>query len=309
VVEVERRQAAYDALLSWCSELGSGTYEQFRRGCQSVRIGASAAARVLSVLGHVEFSWRTRRFSCAPPTLTTIAGMPGRFLLCGQRTLGALENLRLAADHASLDVDVARQPAHQFGAGPGTVVIDADAPDAEQLAHIAGLIFAPDAATAIARSLPVLALDTAGEPATPDERFPHCPVDPDTLDDRWDAEPDVGYADGLWAWRTYRRQRELYLRRGGEWWYLPVAEHGAYLIERPADASALIEYDAASRVLAVDSRAALPELHARAACLCSGRLPLNQPYAPGFAYEHYVNVTVEVAATITASLTPTEGSR
>ena len=88
--EAERRQAAYDALLTWCSELGSGTYEQFRRGSTGLRLGASAAARVLSVLGHVEFCWRTRRFSCAPATLTTIAGMPGRFLLCGQRPLREL---------------------------------------------------------------------------------------------------------------------------------------------------------------------------------------------------------------------------
>jgi hypothetical protein len=305
MVEAERRQASYDALLSWCSELGSGSWEQFRRGCWNLQLGASAAARALSALGHVEFCWRTRQFSCAPATLTTIPEMPGRFLLCGQRTLGVLEELRLAADHSSLDVDVARQPVHQFGAGPGTVIVDGDATDAEKLSRASGVLFAPNAGWAIADTLPVLTLDACGEPATPDERFPHCPVDPDTLEDRWDAELADGYADGLWAWSTYRRPRELYLRRAGDWWYLPVVEHGPYLIERPADAPALVDYDPASRVLAVDSRAPLPELHARAACLCSGRLPLAQPYAPGFAYDHYVNVTPEVAAMITTSLAPT----
>ena len=178
--EAERRQSAYDALLAWCSELGSGSFEQFRRGCSHLRLGASSAARVLSVLGHVEFCWRTRRFSCAPAALTTLAEMPGRFLLYGQRTLGVLEGLRLAAEHASLDVDVAHEPAHQFGAGPGTVIVDADAEDAAEFARIAGLVFAPAAADAIAGALPPLTLEAASEPAAPDERVPHCPVDPDT---------------------------------------------------------------------------------------------------------------------------------
>jgi hypothetical protein len=307
MADPEREQAAYDSLLTWCSELGSGSYEQFRRGCRSLQLSASTAARTLSMLGHVEFCWRTRRLSCAAPTLTTIAAMPGRFLLCGQRTHGFLEQLRLAADHTGLDVDVAREPAHQFGAGPGTVIVDADASDAAELARVANLVFAPDAAAAIGEALPVASVEAFGEPATPDERFPHCPVDPDTLEDRWDAGAD-GYADGLWAWRTYRRPREVYLRRGGEWFYLPLAEYGPYLIDRPADAPALIEYEQAGRVLAVDSRAPLPELHARAACLCSGRLPLPQRYAPGFAYDHYVNVPADLAATITASLITKEGT-
>ena len=304
--EAERRQAAHDALLAWCSELGSGSYEQFRRGCADLRLSASGAVRALSALGHVEFCWRTRRFACAPATLTTIAGMPGRFLLCGQRTLGFLEELRLAVDRSSVDADVAREPAHQFGAGPGTVIIDVDGGDAEKFARAANLVFAPDAAKAIAEALPPGSLDAYGEPATPDERFPHCPIDPDTLEDRWDREPQVGYPDGLWAWRTYRRPREVYLRRDGEWFYLPIAEFGPYLIDRPREAPPLIEYDPTSLLLAVDSRAPLPELHARSACLCSGRLPLNQPYAPGFAYDHYVNVIPAVAAAITARLTPTE---
>jgi hypothetical protein len=306
MAEAEHRQAAYDALLAWCSELGSGSWTRFAAACRYLRLSASAAARVLSSLGHVEFCWRTRCFACAPAALTTVSEMPGRFLLCGQRTLGLLEQLRLAADHASLDVDVAREPAHQFGAGPGTVIVDGDAGAVAALADIAGMIFAPAAPDAIAECLSEVTLHTAGEPAAPDLRFPHCPVDPDTLLDRWDADRSDDYADGLWAWRTYRRPREVYVRRSGEWWYLPVAEHGPYVIERPESAPALIEYNPAGRVLSVEHRAPLPELHARAACLCSGRLPLRQPYAPGFAHDQYVNVPAMIAAKIVDSLTSPE---
>lgn len=303
MADADRRQAAHDALLAWCSELGSGAWERFAQACAHLRLAATAAARGLSVLGHAEFDRRTRRFACAPATMTTVSAMPGRFLLCGQRPLGFVEQLRQSAERSGLDVDVAREPAHQFGAGPGTLFIDVDASDVETFARAAELRFAPDAALAISLALPPLTLELAGEPTAPDERFPHCPVDPDTLQDRWDAERQPGYSDGLWAWRTYRRRRAVYLRRAGQWWHLPLAEHGPYLLQRPDDAPELLRYDPANRILAVDGGAPLPELHARAAVLCSGRLPLPQPYAPGFRDDHYVNVPADVADTIMTTLT------
>lgn len=231
--------------------------------------------------------------------------MPGRFLLCGQRPLGHLEGLRLAAEHAGVDVDVAREPAHQFGAGPGTLIIDADPAEAVEFAQLAGLRFAPDAASAIVGALPALSLQAAGEPTAPDERFAGCPVDPDTLVDRWDAPASSGYADGLWAWRTLRRRRAVYLRRDGQWWHLPISEYGPYLIDRPQDSPELLRHDRANQILIVDGRAPLPELHARAAVLCSGRLSLPQPYAPGFHDEHYVDVPTEIAEAIITNLTET----
>src|SRR4051812_45946677 len=73
----ERRQFAHDALLVWCSELGSGTWAAFAAAARELGLGASSAARGLSMLGHVEFCWRTRTFAVAPGALTTIPGMPG----------------------------------------------------------------------------------------------------------------------------------------------------------------------------------------------------------------------------------------
>jgi hypothetical protein len=189
MADADHRQAAHDALLAWCSELGSGTWERFGQACAHLRLPAIGAARGLSLLGHVEFDWRTRHFACAPATLTTVAAMPGRFLICGQRPLGSVEQLRLGAGRAGVDVDLAREPVHQFGAGPGTLVVDADPADAEAFARTTGLRFAPDAARAIVLALPTLRLELVGEPTAPDERFAHCPVDPDTLEDRWDAAP------------------------------------------------------------------------------------------------------------------------
>jgi hypothetical protein len=85
--------------------------------------------------------------------------------------------------------------------------------------------------------------------------------------------------------------------------YLPIGEYGPYLTDRPEDAPELVRHDRANSILIVDGRAPLPELHARAAVLCSGRLPLPQPYAPGFHDDHYVNVPTEIAEAIIANLT------
>jgi hypothetical protein len=46
----------------------------------------------------------------------------------------------------------------------------------------------------------------------------------------------------------------------------------------------------------------LPALHARCACLCSGRLPIRRDVAPGIAFHHYVNVDPHIGARILRSL-------
>jgi hypothetical protein len=297
----EAQQAAHDTLLAWVSELGSGSWERFKEASGQLGLRASSALRGLSVLGHVEVSWRAPRFACAPATLTTIPGMPGRLLLCGQRPLGQADKLRSAAAEGGLDVDLNGDGAHQFGLGPATLTLEADPSDAAEFAERCGLRFAPQAAEALARVLAPLSLAGFVEPASPDQRFPHCPLDPDTLEPRWDAAGG-GYEDGLWSWESFNGLRLTYLRRDGEWFLVPQREYGPYLVERPAEAPKLVRYDSANRLLYVNSRAPLPELHGRAACLCSGRLPLRQRYASDHAEDQYVNVPVAVAQAILESL-------
>lgn len=299
-----REPGSHDALLTWCSECGSGSWGSFLDASRALGLSPSRSARALSALGHVEFDWQGPRFACAPATMTTIPAMPGRFLLAGQRVGGFLEQFRERIDRGGIDADLPLRAAPQAEGGPGSIVFEVDPRQAHSLAELGDLAFAPEAALAIAARLPALSLEGAGEPIAPDERFPHCRVDPESLEDRWDSGAGPGYAEGLWAWRTLRRHRAFYLRRDGQWWHLPVREHGPYLLKRVPDAPPLLSYDAANRILVVAGRAPLPELHERAATLCSGRMALRQPYAPGFHDLHYVNVPAEVAERIIASLTP-----
>ena len=79
-------------------------------------------------------------------------------------------------------------------------------------------------------------------------------------------------------------------------------QYGPYVLDRGQDVEPLLRYQPASRVLVVEGLAPLPDLQARAACLCSGRMPLRQYFAADVFEDHYVNVDPETAARIMTSL-------
>lgn len=299
--ERRRCQHAHDALLWWCSEVGSAPTRAFLNSCRELDLDPWQAVWALSQLGHVEFDWRAGRFAATPIVLTTIPGVPSRLLLCGARPTGLMEQLRDMADRHELNVTVAEEPSHQFGHGPSTVLIDADPADAKGFARAAGIAWAPAAYRQLVSVLPAVSAETVGEPEEPDTRFPHAPVDPETLQVRWDWNWDDG-RDGLWRYRTFTDPRAAYLRRDGFSLRLAAVEYGPYVLDRPAGAEAPVRYLPAERVLAVDGAAPLPELHARAACLCSGRIPLRQHFAADVFEDHYVNVDDDTAAQIITSL-------
>lgn len=292
---------SYDALLWWVSELGSGSWLQFKAACTHLQLPPTRTITTLAALGHIEIAWTAGRWAVAPTTLTTIPGLPARLLICGARTSYLTERLRRVADDGGYDVLVTSEPIAQQAPGPATVYLDADPADAEDFADAAGLCFAPAAHLAMAAALGPVRLDDVGEPATPDERFPHCRIDPDTLAERWDEDSAEG-AEGLWAWQTWARRAARYLRADGQWFYLPQAEHGPYLLAPRPVGEEHCCYEPAHDLLIVNARAPLPALHARAAVLCSGRLPLRQHLAEDIAEDHYVNVDQATATLILTSL-------
>lgn len=296
------RQDSHDALLSWCSELGSGTFDEFRRACRAVELPPSRTARGLSQLGHAEFDWNRGRFAVAPTTLTTVPDLPGRLLLTGARPYGLIEGLASVAERSGLDVDVWRDLRHQFGEGPSTAFIDADPVDGPALCAQAGLCWAACAGAEIAAALPALDPATASVAYRPDSRFPHALIDPHTFQPRWDLDVRDG-REGLWLYRTWGWRREMILRTGGAAPRMVLdAALAPYLMARPEDADPIVEYRRAHHLLIVNAAAPLPALAARSACLCSGRLPIRHDVAPGVAYDHYVNVDPLTASRILQSV-------
>jgi hypothetical protein len=182
------------------------------------------------------------------------------------------------------------------------VLIDGDPTDALSFADAAGIVFEPASHRRIADALPVVSIKGgAGVPYRPDTRFPHARIDPYTFHPRWDLDED-DRDDGLWLYRTWGQRSQMVLRRNGEILLLSQREYGPYVMERPADADAIVEYRGAHRVLIVDAAAPLPVLHGRAASLCSGRVPIRRHAASGVAHDHYVNVDPETARRIISTL-------
>ena len=296
------RQRAYDTLLLWCSEVGSGPWKAFRDACWHLELDPSGAVRALSQLGHIEFDWSGARWAAAPTVLVGIPDLPGRLLLTGARTSTTLDELRAAT--AGLDVEVP-PPFAQRGVGPSTVLIEVEAADAGALAAAAGINLIADAGPRLAALAPPADIDLVSESAWPDDRFGHCTIDPHTFAPRWD-DPTPDGADGLWLYLTWGRRHAYYLRRDGAWRRLIAPEWGPYAMDRPPDADKLIEYEPAHRTLIVDAAAPLPALHARAMCLCSGRLPYRVAHAEGYVQDRYVNVDPFLAATVIGRLHVTE---
>ena len=296
------RQRAHDTLLLWCSEVGSGPWKAFRDACWQLELAPQGSARALSQLGHVEFDWTQGRWAAAPTVLVGVRGLPGRLLLTGARTADTLDDLRAAA--GDLDVDIPA-PFAQRGIGPSTVLIEVEPSDAGAVAAGAGLELIADAGPRLAELGPAADLDVISESAWPDERFGHCTIDPHTFAARWDKEVPEG-TDALWLYRGYGGRYLYYLRRDGVWRRLIATEWGPYVMDRPPDADPLIAYEPAHRTLVVDAAAPLPSLHARAACLCSGRLPYRVAQAEDYAQDRYVNIDPAVAELIMRRLAITE---
>jgi hypothetical protein len=223
-------------------------------------------------------------------------------LLTGARPYGLISELAELAVRSSLDIEVSRDLCHQFGRGPSTAFIDADASDAPLLCEQTGIRFAPSASERLAEALPPIRLNRTTVAHRPDTRFPHALIDPHTFQPRWDETAADGQ-EGLWLYRTWGRRRHMVLRVGDEEPRLVLDSDAAvYLMSRPPDSDPIVEYRRAHRLLIVNTAAPLPTLHARCACLCSGRVPIRRDVAPGVAYDHYVNVDPRVATHILHSL-------
>jgi hypothetical protein len=227
-----------------------------------------------------------------------VPGLGGRLLLTGARPTDLLERLTGLVALEEWDIDVST-PIAQSGRAPSTVLLEADHDDVEKFARVAELAFEPTPGL-LASQLPPMDLQLVADRRAPDLRYPHCLVELDGLRPRWGAD-DPEAASGLWLCRGLRRA-EYYLRRDGEWWFFPTREYGPYVARPPELRPALLRYEEQSWRFYVAGRAPLPPLQARAATLCSGRLPIPIPVGDGDFDDRYVNVDPHTAAAVAASL-------
>ncbi len=184
--------------------------------------------------------------------------------------------------------------------GPLTLLIACEShTDAEQLARELGIAYAYNVAEQIAGVLPPLEASAAHfRPGALPRGFEAEYFDVETVAWRPTATFDQR---GLYRCRTYEGHVHALLD-GAFTWRRAVREFAVYEVLR-WEHRPVITYSAADFELRVPAEAALPALHARAATLCSGRLPVRLRDRDTGAYTlSFRNVPPGIAEQIASSL-------
>jgi hypothetical protein len=95
--EMSRR---YERLLYWLSALGGGSWESFKKACQSLDLTEpKRILRRFKLLGHLESSADGSKWSMAPIALVEVSSQSEsqEFMLCGQRSLNLVQRLEQLA--------------------------------------------------------------------------------------------------------------------------------------------------------------------------------------------------------------------
>lgn len=287
-------------LLAFLSELGSGSWTRFRAALDAVageedERMPSLRAQGLAALGHVEFAfYGDLRWAACPPVLAWLPGQDDpAAVLCGARTDLLVDRFHERAEKLGLLTKGRTQPEN---AGPEALFVHAPEREAgEELARLMDLSIQDNAAGLIARCLPSLAgyfrlaREVPGPSGYEIEAF-------DAPSLRWTEARDT-QADGLYRYKYY--WPEYRLRTGGR--DLKVArETGIYTVLH-RERRKVLRYDPTRCELAVPVAAPLPELHARAATLCSGLLP-GFERRDGVPYRLYGGVPDGIALAIFETL-------
>ncbi|HLI10883.1 MAG TPA: hypothetical protein VKY65_04725 [Alphaproteobacteria bacterium] len=275
-------ETEYDLLLTFLSEKGAGSWQELKdawewifRRTDDPSGRAWIAARDLQALGHIEVAWNGElKWCAAPPLLTMIPRSGGRVFVTGARTRHFVARLRAEAPVHDVWID-------ECGTqnGPTSLYLACRSHlDAEALAAALDVDYTYQVAEQIAGLLPPLDAYTrlTDERELPRglelERF-------DTGRIEW-SQTDQRQQPGLYRCRTY--QGHLHALLGPtEQWSRVIKEVGVYEVLR-WEQKTVLTYSDDAETLTVPAEAPLPPLHARAATLCSGRLP---------RYRHDASVT------------------
>lgn len=263
-----------DRLLDFLSALRAGSWPRYQQAVAALlppeerhhaAMRAAALAEDLSALGHVEFAFPRRDWVVTSPVLAEVPAQGiGHAVLCGRRDSTTLASFHAHAER--LGIPVAPTTA---GTDLAVVLVRADSRDhLRALAAAAGIGFAPNAASRLARVLP--RVGQLGAVAPPTARpFGHDAerLDPDSL--RWRSVPTF---DEPGAYRLDAYQREH---------WLVTPDGAARRLPRPIVVHAALaavgrdpfDHRPASGELVLPRVARPPLLHDRALALASGHPP------------------------------------
>ena len=260
-------------LLEWMTHVGSGSWSAFRGAVDELasddeKLDEQALYRqlrvLLSDLGHVDFFvGGSRRWRVLRPALAGI-GVDGDYLLIGGRNRALVEELATAATgpelsftHREGDRGLSQMCLH----GPEALV--------REVAIATGLDVLPNAAIAIASCVPLLHCTLESAATVPE------PIN-------WEVR-SWSFGETRWVSGKLTDTLREYSNRHGATRYLhAIGGRELREIEKRAGIycaallrrARIVRYSAPERLLHVPLWAPLPAMHARAACLASGRLAI-----------------------------------
>lgn len=292
----------HELMLEWVSELGSGTWDQFRRvndwllnsNLSGRERRPSSTAIMLTTLGHIEIDWSSNKWSAAPPVLTVIPSAGAHAILIGCRTRHLKQRLQ---QYAAENQDFYLAPCAQLEAPDAIFIGTSDEKHVRELAAHVGVQYEFSVSDRLSDLLPEfgsylsLARHSVPTRGFGVERF-------DAASLQW-KEVGADSLPGLYKYKAYGRPEFRFVDSASAFLALdrPI---GIYAELRRTERSVLrFEEDALNGTLVVPVAAPLPWMQARCAALCSGL----EPWLERRDWtRRYVNVPAEIAARIARSL-------
>lgn len=293
----------HETLLEWISERGEGTWGVFResqdwflnkgRSDQS-RTPPARTATTMSILGHLEIDWSSRKWSAAPAVLTIVPSGGANALLTGGRTRQLLADIAEATNE-EVTQDLLMKRLTQPEAPDAIHIASENEQRVEELARTLGIRYEYSVADRLSRILPSVDdyLESARSTPAPGkfetERylFRNGAIWDEVSSD---ASPGL-YRYNTWGGYTYRFFSD------GHHYDVDLAT-GVYA-ELSRTGSSVLEYvvNEVNGTLRVPWGAPLPILYARAAALCTGIEPRSI-----LSYREFRNVPAEIAQRIAGGL-------
>lgn len=251
-------------LLYWLSTLGSGTWETFRKSCNTLQIEEpKRILRRLRLLGHLETSVNGYKWSTAPTAIVKIESTQPQFILCGQRNIKLINQLQASG----IIADITDQPR---GEAPPCLRLVVDNPDV--ITNKLPIINAGEASRKLADVLPEITTwqqNLTRLELVPslqqwkkfhDDSFEVCGTPHETgmyqmCDENFNPRYTLFYNQATQTWHQ------------GDWYglrFLALHSQGSYC-------QAYCDVD--TKTLAIPINQRWPEIYERALVLASGKLP------------------------------------
>ncbi len=297
-----------DLLLTWMSEIGSGTVADFHDRAawlartDGLALGEGAPRwwlRDAAALGHCEVDWTHGKWSVTQPVLAQLPQADGLAVLCGARR----PRLVRAIDERDIYEETRRRnSSHRDIPSPSTILIPYQS--AHQLQHDAAAIGAAVGGCAAERISSLLRSTAPAAPSAPPAYSSLLERLTSVAPQRWRPASPRDPAPPRGLYREQVNGRWQHLVRCADSWLTTDLSSGIFAELARLGRTVmrwLPDGDDPKRTgtLLIDARIPLPPLHERALVLCSGFVPR---FEAAFNELHYDNVPRAIADDVASTL-------